>query len=230
MLKSISIIIPVYNELQINYYLDNLLSKIDNYGKHEIIIVDGDPSGSTLKLINSDEIYGFCANRGRSVQQNFGASKATNDILLFLHSDTILPRDFCDLISFTINSGYDVGAFDLEIDSNHKVLKYFSKVASIRSRITKHPYGDQAQFFRRDKFEKIGGFPDIVLMEDIAIMQLAKKNGLKVKILNQKVLTSDRKYLKDGIFFGLVRNPILATLFYLGVSPNLLYNWYYRIK
>ena len=228
MLNSISIIIPVYNEPNINYYLEDLYSKLPKKLNYEIIVVDGAENGSTLSLIETKKTRGFLASPGRATQQNFGADIAKKDILLFLHADTILPNDFSNLIISTINSGYDCGAFELEIKTNSRTLKLFTKVALIRSRLTKHPYGDQALFFTRSSFEMIGGFPEISLMEDIAIMQQAKKQKLRLRILTQKVMTSDRKYQKDGVIYSLLRNPILASLYYLGVDPEWLHKIYYK--
>jgi len=222
----ISVIIPVLHETKINHFLSDLLEK---KGKEtlEIIVVDGDSMGSTLNLISDKTVKKMTSAKGRAIQQNKGAEKASGDILLFLHADTLLPHYFAQLIRQVIYSGNCGGAFDLCIDSSHPFLKLVSRVASIRSRVTRIPYGDQAIFLTRDFFLQINGFPEIPLMEDIALMQNIKKTQAGFKILPQKVLTSDRKWMKDGMIYTSLRNPLLAILYYMGVPPRVLVKFYY---
>ncbi|SMC68538.1 transferase 2, rSAM/selenodomain-associated [Desulfocicer vacuolatum DSM 3385] len=222
----ISVIIPVLHETKINCFLSDLLEK---KGKEnlEIIVVDGDPTGSTLNLISDKRVIKLTSPKGRAIQQNKGAEKAVGDILLFLHADTLLPHGFVQLIGQAVFSGNSGGAFDLCIDSSHPFLKFVSRVASIRSRVTRIPYGDQAIFINRDLFLQINGFPEIPLMEDIALMRKVKKTRVGFKILPVKVVTSARKWIKDGMIYTGLRNPILAMFYYLGVSPRTLVKFYY---
>jgi len=222
----ISVIIPVLHEKKINDCLTDLLGKA---GKEEleILVVDGDPMGTTLSLISHEKIKKIISPKGRALQQNKGAQRATGEVLLFLHADTRLPPDFYPLIRNAILSGCSGGAFDLCIDSPHPFLKLVSKVASFRSRITRIPYGDQAIFVTRNLFFQINGFPEIPLMEDIALMQNIKKSRASFKILPTKVCTSARKWMKDGMIYTSLRNPFLAGLYYMGVSPRVLVKFYY---
>jgi rSAM/selenodomain-associated transferase 2 len=222
----ISIIVPVLHEKKINHFLSNLLEKADKENM-EIIVVDGDPMGSTLNLISDKTVKKISSPKGRALQQNKGAEKARGDVLLFLHADTLLPHDFYRLIRHAIHSGCSGGAFDLCIDSPHPFLKLVSQVACIRSRLTRIPYGDQAIFLTRDLFLQINGFPEIPLMEDIALMQKIKKARVGFKILPQKVLTSARKWMKDGMIYTSLRNPLLAILYHMGVPPRMLVKFYY---
>ena len=222
----ISIIIPVLHEKNINCFLSNLL-KTTVKENLEIIVVDGDPLGSTLNLISDTTVKKIRSPKGRAIQQNKGAKNARGDVLLFLHADTMLPPGFYRLICNAIHSGCCAGAFDLCIDSSNPFLKLVSRVASLRSRITQIPYGDQAIFITRDLFLKIHGFPEFPIMEDIALMQNIKKARVGFKILPQKVLTSARKWDKDGVIYTSLRNPILALLYYMGVSPRVLVKFYY---
>lgn len=232
----ISIIVPVLNERGINGFIATLTKSIAPrvMDAIEIIVVDGDPHGSTLQristpLISNPSIKRIIAPKGRARQQNRGAEMATGTVLLFLHADTRLPRHFDELIRKTVVSGYSGGAFDLEIDTHHPLLKGISRIASFRSRITGIPYGDQAIFVTRSLFERIGRFPDIPLMEDIALMQRIKRSGKAFTILPEKALTSPRMWYKKGIIYTMIRNPLLASLYYLGVSPKVLVKFYYGI-
>lgn len=228
--SSITAIIPVLHETDINHFLCDLGERIGNH-KIEIIVVDGDAEGSTIGRIsgcqnNCPAILKTTSPRGRALQQNAGAKIAGGNILLFLHADTILPRGFPGLITDTVEQGFSGGAFDLHIDSSHPLIKLISKIASFRSRITKIPYGDQAIFLKKELFHRINGFDEIPLMEDIALMQKIKKTGEPFKIMPQQVSTSARRWIKQGIVWTMIRNPILAMLYYLGVSPKTLVRFY----
>ncbi len=193
---------------------------------NEIIIVDGNDS-STIKLIKNEQVIKTNSIKGRANQMNKGASLASKDILLFLHADTILPKNAFDIISTILeNKNIQAGAFDLSFDSNRFILSIIAKVASWRSRITKVPYGDQAIFIRKNIFEKIKGYENISLMEDVNLMQKLKKENLNIKISKQKVITSARKWENKGIIYTTLRNWILISLYYCGVNPNKLTKFY----
>lgn len=158
---------------------------------------------------------------------NEGAKYASSDILLFLHADTILPNNaFTYILNIFSNKNIGAGAFDLSFDSNKLALKIIAKTASIRSRITKIPYGDQAIFIRKKVFEDIGGYENINLMEDVNLMQKLKRKKYKINILKYKIITSSRKWKQKGIFFTTARNWILIILYYLKIDPNKLANFY----
>jgi hypothetical protein len=100
--------------------------------------------------------------------------------------------------------------------------------ASLRSRWNRIPYGDQAIFLRKKYFDRIGGFKDIPLMEDVELMRRIKKDGRKISILPDKVMTSARRWQRDGAIYTTVRNRVLVVLFRLGVSPGRLAKYYWR--
>ena len=222
----ISIIIPVLNEKGLNARLRDLKKKLP-HGRGEIIVVDASANGATIAAITDPEINTLMARQGRGHQQNRGAAAATGHVLLFLHADTRLPCNFYPLICRTIAAGYGGGAFDLHIDSSHPLIKCISQVAAFRSRITGIPYGDQAIFITRALFHRIGGFPDIPLMEDIALMQKIKKSRVPFCILSAQAITSARTWHTRGILYTMIRNPVLAGLYYLGVPPRFLVKFYY---
>lgn len=201
---------------------------IEKAGKKniEIIIVDGDPEGSTINQLSDPFIQKIISSKGRALQQNQGAKHAKGEVLLFLHADTILPHDFYRLIMDAIGAGFFCGAFDLYINSSHPLIQIISKVASFRSRLTGIPYGDQAIFLKKELFCRIHGYPEIPIMEDIALMQKIKKSRAPFKILPRTVSTSARRWIKQGIVYTMIRNPLLALLYYSGVSPKFLVKFY----
>ena len=222
-----SIIIPVLNEAPlINDIIDHLHS-LEGDEVKEIIIVDGDPEGLTLKAISHDDVRQLKSSRGRWIQMNEGAKNAKGNMLLFLHADTELPLDAMRLIATAMkDKQYVAGAFDLGIKSERFVFRAIESAVSLRSRITRIPFGDQAIFVRKNYFDEIGGYKDIPIMEDVEIMERIKKRGDKIFIIPQKVHTSSRRWEQEGILRCTLRNWFLQILYLLRISPHRLSQFY----
>lgn len=227
MSKDISIIIPVLNETEIINQCLLHLAEIIKSARCEIIVVDGSPAGNTIQSIAVNRIKKIISLPGRGTQMNAGARCATGKILLFLHADTLLPVKSIQHILWTVDQpGIVAGAFDLGINSDRPIFRITEKYVFLRSRITKIPYGDQAIFLREKAFKALGGFAEIPIMEDIDLMQRLKRAGYKIKFISKPVRTSPRRYEKEGIFFGTIRNILLSVLFYLGACPATLKKFY----
>lgn len=221
----ISVIIPVFKEPEIN---DTISSLEHQPGfDFEIIVVDGEPESSTLKLIDNINVVKLQSPPGRAIQMNRGARAAKGNILIFLHADTTLPLNAFKHIKDTIKAGFKAGAFDLRIVSQNKLLQnYISKSSSIRSRFLSLPYGDQVHFFKRDFFVEMGGYPNLPIMEDLEIMRLIKKKKEPIFIIPQPASTSDRRWQNEGVLYVMLRNPILSFLFMMGVPAEILKKYY----
>ena len=224
-----SIVIPVLDEAdRINPVISHL-RKQSSENLYEIIVVDGDPKGETINVIQDGKVISITADHGRAWQMNAGAAIAKGEVLVFLHVDTLLPPEALKNISKVLeNKKYVGGAFNLGIDSDRLILKYIAARASLRSRINRKPYGDQAIFIRRSYFDKIGGFKEIPLMEDVDLMRRIKKRGDKIYIFSDQVMTSPRRWEKEGVIYTTIRNKILVGLYYLGVAPEKLMKYYRR--
>ena len=224
---SISIVIPVLHEAHIINRLIGHLCRQPFDGKLEILVVDGDASGDSLRAITAPQVQKILSPRGRGVQMNIGARVATGDILLFLHADTLLPPNGLKLVVDAMGISPAVGgAFDLSIDSPAPCFRWIEAAASLRSRITRIPYGDQAIFVRRRYFMALGGFEAFPIMEDVELMRRIRKKGHRIILLPSRVRTSARRWEKTGVFRNTLRNWILLTLFHLGVSPERLSRHY----
>jgi hypothetical protein len=148
-------------------------------------------------------------------------------MIVFLHADTKLPAGAFERIEEVLKNGqYAAGAFDLAIDSTNLFVRFIAAGARFRSRLTSIPYGDQAIFIRKDYFEKIGRFREIPLMEDVELMRRIKRRRDKISMLTERVTTSARRWQSEGIIYTAIRNLVLVTLFYLGVSPDKLARYY----
>ena len=161
---------------------------------------------------------------------NIGAQAAAGDILLFLHADTQLPENFEKSIRYAITrDGFAAGAFRLHINSESLGLRFIELVANWRSRYLQTPYGDQGIFVTKNLFQKIGGYADMVIMEDFELIRRLKRKG-KIIILNQSVTTSPRRWHNLGIFKTWLLNQMIAVGYMLGYSPERLAQWYRREK
>jgi len=224
---SISVIIPVLNEAGgINDVITHIRSQaaVDAV---EIIVVDGDPAGSTIKAISHPGIITAVAEKGRGSQMNCGALRAAGHILLFLHADTILPPNaFARIRKCMEVPSHAGGAFDLGIDSARKIFRITERYVAWRTRLTRIPFGDQAIFVRRDCFERIGGYRDIPIMEDVDLMRRIRQRGDAICVIPEKVMTSARRWERDGIVFGTLRNWMLQALYCCGVAPERLARFY----
>jgi rSAM/selenodomain-associated transferase 2 len=222
-----SIIVPVLHESdKIDLLIDHLNSLECREGS-EIIVVDGSPELDTIDAIRSEQVIKLKSAKGRGRQMNVGASVARGEILIFLHADTELPTGALRKIASVVGQDkYVGGAFELGIKSEKFAHKSLARLASLRCRLTRIPYGDQAIFIRRDYFNRIGGYREISLMEDVELMRRIKHIGKKICILPDRVMTSARRWDEEGFVFVLLRNTILFTLYILGVSAEKLARFY----
>jgi len=224
---ALSVIIPVLHETAgINDLIANIRS-VDPGRMAEIIVVDGDQSGSTINAIRDKDVRTLCGEQGRASQMNRGAAVARGGILLFLHADTLLPANAVTLILSKLEDRRVVaGAFDLGFNTKRALFKITEGYVYLRTRLTRAPFGDQAIFIRRDYFEMLGNYREIPLMEDIDLMKRIRKEGGRIAIIPSKVLTSPRRYEQEGVLYCTFRNWLLQLLYLLGVSPERLAKWY----
>ncbi len=222
-----SIIIPVVHEGERINELIEYLKRLDSEKNVEMIIVDGAPEGDTLRAIHSNNVIKISSEKGRAKQMNAGASVAHGEILIFLHADTELPPHALRKInSFMERKKYVGGAFDLGIKSDKFIFKVIGNFASIRSRLNRIPFGDQSLFIRREYFNQIRGYKEIPLMEDMELMRRIKKSGDKIRIFYDRVMTSPRRWEKEGVIYCTLRDWILQVLYFLGISPDKLAKFY----
>jgi rSAM/selenodomain-associated transferase 2 len=228
-MHSFSIIIPVLDESSIINHTVEQIFRMGSGFPVEVIVIDGDKEGKTINVLTNREVITGTSLRGRGRQMNKGASVATGEILVFLHTDTELPEHALRAISSVMDDAkYAGGAFDLGIKSGRSVFRLLEKLVCLRTRITRIPYGDQAIFIRKGVFDSLAGYKEIPLMEDVEFMGRMKRLGYNICIIPQKVRTSPRRWEKEGIVYCTLRNLILQGLYHLGVKPDKLVKFYYR--
>lgn len=194
---------------------------------HEVIVVDGGSSDATREAARPGADRVMEAQRGRARQMNAGALAATGDVLLFLHADTLLPRDADDCIRRALESGRAWGRFDVRIAGAGPALKAVALLMNARSRATGIATGDQAMFVRREAFARAGAFPDIELMEDIALSRALKRVS-RPACLRERVTTSGRRWEERGVARTVALMWWLRLRFLLGAEPAELARSYER--
>ena len=224
---AISIVIPTLNEAE---NLAATLASTESSVDLEIIVVDGGSSDETLELAKSFGVRLLTTAAGRARQVNAGGLAARGDVLFVLHGDTLLPQGFERyIIDIMGKSGVVAGAFTLGIDGSEFGFRIIEMLANFRSRVLQMPYGDQGIFLRREVFRALGGFPDMVLMEDFVLMQRLRKMG-RVVIGPVAVKTSARRWRKLGILKTTLINQAVLLAYFLGSNPERLARWYRRSK
>jgi rSAM/selenodomain-associated transferase 2 len=221
----LSIIIPALNEARGIERLLHSLSPLRANGV-EVIVIDGGSEDGTFEIARplTDQIEK--TPRGRAVQMNAGAALAQGQTLLFLHADSVLPEDADILLASELARTKRVwGRFDIKIDSTHPVLMLVALMINLRTRLTGIATGDQAIFVRSDVFRAVGGYPEIPLMEDIALSKSLRAKSRPASIAN-KVVTSARRWQNQGIFRTIFLMWRLRLAYFLGSDPQELLRLY----
>ena len=215
----LSIIIPVLGEGERIEAALGALSPIRDRGA-EVIVVDGGSTDATVEKARPHADLVIVAPRGRGSQMNAGAARANGNTLLFLHCDTQLPQDADRLILKALEqSGCDWGRFDVELFGRPLMLRAVAFMMNWRSRLTGIATGDQAIFARREVFAKAGFFPDIALMEDIAISKALKEISKPVAIKTQAI-SSGRRFESKGVFRLILLMWFLRLAYWAGADPD----------
>ncbi len=224
-MQKISIIIPALNEAEVIEPTLLSLQTLRQNG-HEVILADGGSKDNTTTLATPYVDSIVYAPTGRALQMNQGVKNATGDILLFLHADTTLPKHADQLIINALQENR-WGRFDIQLSGSAWLFRVIEYCINLRSRITGIATGDQAIFVSHELFETIDGYPDIELMEDIALCRALRKKHRPI-CLPQKVISSSRYWEQHGIVQSVVKMWGLRLAYFLGVKPNHLKNLYYR--
>jgi len=228
----ISVVIPVLNEAErINFMVSGIRSLSDARLPIEIIVSDGSTEADTLAALRYPDVVRVASRMGRAKQMNAGAAVARGSVLLFLHADTRLPEGaFQEIVSALENGDVVAGAFELGIDSGRALFRISELYVSLRTRFTRIPFGDQAIFISTEYFRRMRGYSDIPIMEDVELMKRIRRNGDSIRIIPRKVMTSPRRWEREGVLYGLLRNWTLQFMYLLGVPSGQLAKYYSNKK
>lgn len=194
---NLAIVVPVLNEIETLPLLLEHLRYWQQRGA-EVLLVDGGSRDQTPETARAQGFRVLDAARGRATQMNSGARACKADNLLFLHADTRLPDGADQAVLAALASSPLVwGRFDVRIEGRSRMLPLIARLMNLRSRLSGIATGDQALFMSRELFERVGGFPEQPLMEDIEISK--RLNSVVAPIcLRQTVTTSGRRWDSFG--------------------------------
>ncbi len=211
----ISVIVPVLNE---SAALPAFLGALrEQRGAFEVIVVDGGSDDGTLELAASDPFVRLLQSaRGRGRQLNAGAALARGDTLLFLHADTRLPPGAVELLDGAAARACEAGAFTHSFSPIDWRLRLVSAAHNLRCRWTRVYYGDQAIFVRKSLFERVGGFPEVPMLEDVIFCERLRPLTRAV-LLPQVISTDSRRFMHHGVWRSIARGVTILVRHRLGL-------------
>ena len=214
----ISVVVPTLDEADEIVAALTPLQSLRTAG-HEIIVVDGGSRDATLARAVSLADRTLIARRGRALQMNAGAAAATGDVVLFLHADSRLMSDAIVTLAIALGqSRRRWGRFDVAITGRFQALRVVAALMNLRSRLTGIATGDQGIFVERALFDAVGGYPDQPLMEDIELSRRLKRAGGAPLCLRTRILTSGRRWERDGLWRTIVAMWQLRFAYWCGVD------------
>ncbi len=220
--QRLSVIIPTFNE---EGAIGKTLDCLRDGNAWEVIVVDGRSTDRTCEIARAHGATVVASPPGRGQQLATGVSIATGDTLLFLHADTSLPAGYDDHVFRTLNyPDVCAGAFRLLIDGEGRAFRLIETMVNLRSHVRQMPYGDQAIFVRAGVLDEIGGFPDLPIMEDYALIRRLRRLG-RIGIAPATVVTSARRWIKRGVWRTALLNQTCIAVYRLGVPAARIARW-----
>jgi rSAM/selenodomain-associated transferase 2 len=193
-------------------------------GAAEVIVSDGGSSDATRSGAEACGARVITGEPMRSRQLNRGAEAAQHDAIVFLHADTMLPVGAAAAVLEALKSA-EFGGFRIAFAERSTKLRVTAALINLRTRITRCPWGDQAQFIRRSTFLRDGGFREIPLMEDY---DLAVRMKLHAVLLPLTVTTSGRRFLTKGVLRTVAINWLIIARLRMGTDTETLARIYRR--
>jgi uncharacterized protein len=214
----LSVVIPTLNEAG---RIGQLVAELRTPGI-EIIVVDGGSTDDTLRNARAAGANSFRAPRGRAQQQNAGAAAAAGRVLLFLHADTRLPKDYgAQVFERLMDPGVALGAFRFKANWDHWAMRWIERAVQARCALLHLPYGDQGFFMRKELFEQVGGFADVPLAEDLLLARTLARRG-RIELAPGAAITSARRWRAAGIGRVTLIHTLIAGGCLAGINPGRL--------
>ncbi len=221
----LSVIIPALNEQGGMSELLKDLSSLRSAG-HELILVDGGSHDATPAIAEPMVDQVLRAPRGRALQMNAGAQNASGDILWFLHADSRVPQGAAAAVLAACSAGHSWGRFDVRLSGPQRLLRMVEAMMNLRSRVSGIATGDQGIFVSRELFTAVGGFPEMPLMEDIALSKILRREAAACCIRRPYLVTSSRRWESNGILRTILLMWRLRLAYALGTAPDRLARHY----
>jgi len=210
----VSVIIPSLNEEE---WIAGAVESAVAADAAEVIVADGGSVDRTTRMAKAAGARILLGDPMRARRLNHAAESASHRSLIFLHADTRLPRDGVAEVENALNEGTIFGGFRLRFAERARKLRVVERMINVRSTLTHCPWGDQAQFIRRDIFRQLGGFREIPIMEDYDLA-LRLRHSKRSRVLPLTVVTSGRRFLQKGVFRTAAINWRTIARYHLGAD------------
>lgn len=220
----LSVIVPALNEAQGIGATLHCLQALRRRG-HEVLVVDGGSDDGTPAACAGLADRVLDSARGRARQMNAGAAAARGEVLLFLHADTLSPETLDVQVLATLGETPGWGRFDVRLSGRGLLLRVVERLMNLRSRLTGIATGDQGLFVSRTLFAAVGGFPELPLMEDIALSRTLRRR-MRPHCLRTRLVTSSRRWERRGVVRTIVTMWTLRLAWFLGVPASRLKQHY----
>lgn len=233
----LAVIVPIYND---DKMIENLLEKLSNFKEiDEIIISKAVDDFKENKIVEKEykgiEYKLLISKKGRSTQMNTAVKYTDCDILWFIHADSeFLNYDIDKKIKNLIeNENIECGGLKIKFNPNSILLSIIAYLSNLRAKLFKICFGDQSIFITKKLFEDINGFRDIPIMEDLQLFIDIKDNQKDkkyFKLLNEKIISSSRRFKKNGTLKTIFKMHKLKIMYFKGVDTKELNKIYNNMK
>ena len=196
-------------------------------GANEVIVADGGSCDETVSIAKDCDCRLVESETGRARQMNAGANAASGDVFLFLHADTRLVEDGCEQIR-RLPAGLSRGGFKQRIESRRIGYRLLELGNNLRARFKGMLYGDQGLFFKRELFQRVGGFPDEPFLEDLILSDTLNEQGERAALLSGPLKIDARRWEKNGIISQTRLNWSIIRAYRRGTTPQQLASRYRR--
>ncbi len=227
MTAPISVVIPTLNaEAGLSACLTALVPGLVAGLVREVVVADGGSTDGTARIADQAGVRFLTTEKGRGRQLKAGAEAAQGDWLLMLHADTVLDAGWVGEVDrFIAQAGAeDAAAFAFALDSFRSQARRIERLVALRCWLFGLPYGDQGLLVSRALYERVGGFRDLPLMEDVDLVRRIGKRRLTV--LKTRAVTSAARYERDGYWRRPLMNLTILSLYFLKVPPRVLARLY----
>lgn len=218
----LSIIVPALNEADIIEDTLQRLQPLRGRG-HEVIVVDGSSRDGTVGCARPLVDRLIRHTPGRARQMMAGARVARGEVLWFLHADTraVDEADSAILQALSARNRH-WGRFDVRLSGPAAGFRVIERMMNWRSRLTGIATGDQGIFVRRVAFERVGGFADLPLMEDIDLCRRLRRAVGRPVCPTTRLITSSRRWESRGTARTVLLMWRLRLAYALGAEPSQL--------
>jgi rSAM/selenodomain-associated transferase 2 len=222
---SLSVIIPTFNEA---HTVQRAIDSAWSIDANEVIVVDGGSCDQTVQIAQASQAKVIFSVRGRGTQLNQGAKIASGRILMFLHADNAVSVDCGKQLRAEFqNPRIQFVCFYQRIENLSRIYRWIERGNWFRARYRQLPYGDQALTVTREAYDRVGGFDEIPLMEDVRFSRnLARE--FPPEVLPGPLLVDDRRWRERGPVRQTLRNWWTLLRFQCGATPERLAEFYHR--